>query len=101
MNYTFHQHIEKIDSQGCIVIIGFLTQKGVAWGAGRTQRHYGYPDERQEALQLSWENKTHQSARIPPTSLWSSRLHPLIPREEGAGEGEGKVGGGQLIHVKQ
>lgn len=100
MNYTFHQHIEKIDSQGCIVIIWFLKQKRVAWGAGGTQRHCGYP-RRKEALQLSWENKTNQSARIPPTRLWSPRLNPLIPREEGEGEGEGKVGGGQLIHVKQ
>lgn len=55
----------------------------------------------EEALQLSWGNKINQSARIPPTSLWSPRLNPLIPREKGEGEGEGKVGGGQLIHVKQ
>lgn len=92
----FHQHIEKIDSQGRIVIILFLKQKGVAWGWAGHRATWAINDKRKEALQLSWENKTNQSARIPPTSLWGPCLNPLIPREE-----KGRWEGGRLIHFKQ
>lgn len=56
-------------------------------------------DDRKEALQLSWKSTTNQSAGMPPTGLWGPRLNPRIPREKA--EGEGKVGGGPLIHFKQ
>lgn len=92
----FHQHIGKIDSQDCIVIILFLKQKGVAWGWAGHRATSAISDERKEVLQLSWENKTNQSARIHPTRLWRPCLYPRIPREE-----KGRWEGDRLIHFQQ
>ena len=78
----FHQRIEKIDSQGHTVIIWLLKKRGWRWGGGGQDTEplrRSVTRQQEEALQLSWENKTNQRARSPPTSLWGPRLNPLIP----------------------